>query len=180
MSDELNSRADAKLKRLPVEVHCEIVERLAAPNTTQLDVLRWLKEKQFVSCSAATFSRSLPFIRQRAKSHSRELIILAKMSERKSGNPALTDEELFAFGQREFAELTIADEDPKGWALIQKTARDKETSALDRQKFRRESLELFVKWFEDKRAKEILSGGDSRAEQIKRLDQLMFPDDHQS
>ena len=178
MSDELNSRADAKLKRLPVEVHCEIVERLAAPNTTQLDVLRWLKEKQFVSCSAATFSRSLPFIRQRVKSHGREQIILAKMSDRKVREPALSDEELFAFGQREFAELTIAEEDPKGWALIQKTARDKETSALDHKKFKRETLELFLKWFEDKRAAEIAAGSLSYSDKLTRLDQLMFPDDH--
>ena len=176
MSDELNSRADAKLKRLPVEVHCEIVERLAAPNTTQLDVLRWLKEKHFVSCSPATFSRSLPFIRQRVKSHGREQIILAKMSERKAKEPALSDEELFAFGQREFAELTIAEEDPKGWALIQKTARDKETSALDRQKFQRETVELYLKWRSDKKSEQLAERNIPNEEKIEALRKYHFED----
>jgi hypothetical protein len=177
MSDETNSRADAKLKRLAVEIHCEIVERLAAMGVTQLDVLGWLKKYHSVDCSPATFSRSLPFIRQRVKSHGREQVILAKMAERKSKEPKLTDEELFAFGQREFAELTIADEDPKGWALIQRTARDKETAALDRVKFQRETCELFVKWFADKQAAKIASSSASNADKIEKLGELMFGED---
>ena len=177
MSDELNSRADSKLKRLPVEIHCEIVERLAAPGVTQLDVIGWLKEKHFTACSPASFSRSLPFIRQRVKSHAREQIILAKMDERRATRK-FSEAELFAWGQEQFAMMSIADEDPKAWAMIQKTARDKEQSNLDRQRFKRETCELFLKWFEDKRAKEIAAGGLSYSDKLKRLDQLMFPDDH--
>ena len=48
---------------------------------------------------------------------------------------------------------------------------------LDRQKFRRDSLELFVTWAADQRAQQILSSNDSYSERIKKLDQLMFPDD---
>jgi hypothetical protein len=99
-----------------------------------LDILQWLKEKYFVSCSPATFSRSLPFIRQRAKSHSRELIILAKMDERRA-TKKFSETELFAWGQEQFAEMAIADEDPKAWALIQRTARDREQLKFDREKF---------------------------------------------
>ena len=48
---------------------------------------------------------------------------------------------------------------------------------LDREKFRRETCETFLKWYEDKRAKEIAGSADTFAEKIKQLDQLMFPDD---
>jgi hypothetical protein len=48
---------------------------------------------------------------------------------------------------------------------------------LDRLKYRRDTLELFVKWYEDQRAKDILNSPDSYADRIKRLHQLMFPED---
>ena len=176
MSEELNSRADAKLKRLPVEVHCEIVQRLSQPDVKQLDVLAWLKEKHFVSCSAPTFSRSLPFIRQRAKSHAREQIILAKMQERKAQQPELSDEDLFAWGQREFQVMAIADEDPKSWAMIQKTARDKEQLSLERQKFQRETIQLYLKWRGDRKSEALAERNIPNEEKIEALRKYHFED----
>lgn len=130
MSDEINSRADAKLKRLPVEIHCEIVERLAAPDTTQLDVLAWLKKYHRLDSSSSSFSRALPFIRQRVKAHGREQVILAKMSEKKAAERDITDAELFKWGQRQFSEMAIADEDPQAWATLQRVQLEKESAAF--------------------------------------------------
>jgi hypothetical protein len=73
----------------------------------------------------------------------------------------------------QLVELQQREDMARGSYVIKKAKLD-----LDREKFKRETLELFVKWFEDKRAKEILQGGDSRAEQIRKLDHLMFPEDH--
>jgi hypothetical protein len=128
MSDESNSRADAKLKRLPVEIHIEIVERLGAKDAKQTDVLAWLKKYHGLEASPSSFSRSLPFIRQRVKAHGREQVILAKMSEKKAAELGITDEELFAWGQRQFQEMAIADEDPQAWVALMQTKLTKESA----------------------------------------------------
>jgi hypothetical protein len=48
---------------------------------------------------------------------------------------------------------------------------------LAERKFRRDTAELFVKWAEDKRAKEIITAGVSNSEKIERLGELMFGED---
>lgn len=51
-----------------------------------------------------------------------------------------------------------------------------EALELERQKFQRTTCELFLKWYEDKRALEAASSGDN-AERIEKLGQLMFGED---
>lgn len=48
---------------------------------------------------------------------------------------------------------------------------------LDREKFQRETAELFLKWAADQRAKEIAGSNESNAAKIERLGQLMFGED---
>lgn len=59
----------------------------------------------------------------------------------------------------------------------ERLAQGAEGLELERQKFRRTTCELFVKWAEDARAKEIASGSASNGEKIERLGQLMFGED---
>lgn len=47
---------------------------------------------------------------------------------------------------------------------------------LELDKFARTTCELYLKWYDDQRAKEVVTSGAPRAEQIERLRQLMFPD----
>lgn len=165
------------MKTLPPELQSAIAEFAAQKGNTLAKTLKWLRADG-TETSIGALSEFLSWYAARQRALHREQRIQAWLELEKLDHPELSDEELFLRGQRKFQILSIADEDPDAWAKIQKTGRDKEQSFLDRQKFKRESLELFVKWFEDKRAKEILSSGSSRAEQIKRLDQLMFPQDH--
>lgn len=49
--------------------------------------------------------------------------------------------------------------------------------ALEQQKFQRVTCELFLKWFEDKLARDIASGSSSNSEKINKLGELMFGED---
>lgn len=49
--------------------------------------------------------------------------------------------------------------------------------ALEKAKFKRTTCELFVKWYADKRAQEIMTSGASQSEMIEALGRAMFPDD---
>lgn len=49
--------------------------------------------------------------------------------------------------------------------------------ALEVQKFCRTTCELFLKWHDDQRAREIVSGGGTHAEKIEALGRALFPDD---
>jgi len=51
--------------------------------------------------------------------------------------------------------------------------------ALDRDKFKRETCELFLKWSEDNRAKEIAASSGSNSDKIAKLGELMFGEDWQ-
>ena len=46
--------------------------------------------------------------------------------------------------------------------------------ALERLKFQRQTAEIFLKWYEDKRAREIVESRDGNAEKIERLGRAMF------
>jgi len=48
---------------------------------------------------------------------------------------------------------------------------------LSRQRFARETTELFLQWFEDQRAREIAASPATNSDKIERLGQLMFGDD---
>lgn len=180
MSDIKQPRADSKLKRLDLAVMREVVALCDKPQQTLADVIAWLKAERGVSSSVTALSQDLPFLRARVKSAEREAKIEAWLETEKLEHPELSDEELFRRGQRKFSLLTIAEEDPKGWAMIQKTQRDKEGISLDRQKFQRETCELFLRWAADQRASAIASSTDSNADKIAKLGELMFGEDWKS
>lgn len=60
--------------------------------------------------------------------------------------------------------------------LAQRLKQTQEALELEKQKFMRTTCELFVKWHEDKRAIDAVSGSGDKSEIIERLGQLMFED----
>ena len=66
----------------------------------------------------------------------------------------------------------------QGAAVIQQNERkldqNDETIALDRQKFQRTTCELYLKWREDERARNIADGPGTNDEKIEQLGQAMF------
>ena len=52
-----------------------------------------------------------------------------------------------------------------------------EELGLAREKFRRETCELFIKWAADQRAVELAAGSGDNSAKIERLGQIMFGED---
>lgn len=175
MSDVIKTpRSDAKLKRLDDEIQDELFRYATATGVTQEDARAWLEREHQVKCSAGSFSEWLSWYGARQRAKAREQKIAALLDDERNLRPDLTDDQLFEKGQRMMTLLTMAEEDPKGWATIQRTARDKEDSKLQRQKFQRETVELFLKWWEDKRTAEIMSSSAATADKTEQLGQHIF------
>jgi hypothetical protein len=90
---------------------------------------------------------------------------------------AMTRAELERPGQRILFGMAIEQEDSLTWKRIQDAKLKLGVLELNRQKFQRDTCELFLKWFEDKRAKEVLSSSASNSDKIEQLGQLMFGED---
>lgn len=56
----------------------------------------------------------------------------------------------------------------------EKVALDARALELDQMRFQRQTCELFLKWSEDQRARNLLNGGGDNAEKITALGELMF------
>lgn len=116
-------------------------------------------------------------------------------------NPELTEEQVRAFGHRVFTSLAIDQNDPEtflAFAKLQlKAVHDTQTLelkrtaekrqqralklkeeevALAREKFARETCELFLKWSSDKKAKAIAESSATNSEKIAALRQTYFAD----
>ncbi|HMJ88460.1 MAG TPA: hypothetical protein VK530_01520, partial [Candidatus Acidoferrum sp.] len=124
--------------------------------------------------SAGSFSEWLSWYSARQRAREREQKIAALLDDERNLRPELSDDELFSKGQRMMSLLTMAEEDPKGWSTVQRAARDREDSALSRQKFQRDTIALFMKWWEDKRAMEIASSSAATADKTEQLGQHIF------
>lgn len=109
--------------------------------------------------------------------------------------PDITQAQLDDIGQRTFTLLALRKRDPDRWLAL-KSARDKAELekqklalrdraenrhdgklALETKKFQRETCELWLKWSEDQRAKDIASSPVTNSEKIEMLGQLMFGED---
>jgi hypothetical protein len=90
---------------------------------------------------------------------------------------SLTIEQLEQAGQAFFSKMAIEQEDSLTWKRIQDAKLKLGVLELNRQKFQRDTCELFLKWFEDKRAKEVLASSASNSDKIEQLGQLMFGED---
>lgn len=185
-------RADSKLKTLPEERQDAIAEYARGHSLS--DTLSWLRSDG-LQTSAAALSGFLSWYALRAEYRQDEVTTEALLERLKEEMPELSEEQIDDLGQRTFSLLSIRRNDLEGFVSI-RSARSKaelekakidlrkqaetrlqEGLNLQREKFRRETCELFLKWFEDKRAREIAGSSETFSDKLKQLDQLMFPED---
>lgn len=101
------------------------------------------------------------------------------LDELKREQPGITQDQLDAFGLKTFTTLAIQRRDTKAFVSLQRAQKDRKALALDEQRFRRETCELFLKWAEDQRARDIAASPVSNADKIDQLAKLMFGEDWQ-
>ena len=162
---------DAKLKTLPQRRQSDILDY--ARDHSLADTLKWVRE-QGVQTSGTALSAFLSWHRLREQLMANDSTVKSILECLKSSNPKFTAEQLQIAGQAFFSALAIEQQDAQAWMWTQQTSIKKEQLALERQKFQRETAELFIKWFEDKRAKDVLSGTTDNADKIEKLGELMF------
>lgn len=176
MSTNRKPHADAKLKTLPEARQSAIIEFMR--DHKHPETIAWLKADG-ISVSGGTLTRFWQWWHLRQRLARNESTVTELLDDLKASNSNLSEEEMFVAGQKFFSALAIAEEDADAWAKAQKAARDKEGLKLERQKFQRETCELFLKWAADSRAKEIAAGTASNADKIAKLGELMFGEDWQ-
>lgn len=151
----------ALLDRVP---HAEIIAKLPpwskGPNRGQ-------------SVSAAALSGIYKRLRFRAA----EQFARQSVKERAEREPGLTQAQLDEYGQRVFTEIVIMEQDLDGFVKLRRAQQGADSVSLDKARFRRESLQLFVEWAANKRALELAVSPVSNAEKIEQLGALMFGED---
>lgn len=166
-------RPDARLKTLPEERQEQIAEH--ARTHSLVEVVSWLKLDGFVT-SCAAVSEWLSWYSLRAQLKRNENTVETVLEELKAGRPELTEAELFAAGQSFFSALAIEERDAKSWKRTQDLRLKAGLLKLEQQRFEAQTCELFLKWIEDQRAKDIVESKSANSEKIEQLRQLMFGD----
>jgi len=187
MSDK--PRGDSKLKSLPEERQAAIFEHLR--ENTYRKTLQWLREDG-VETSIRALSEFFAWYPLRRQFLEDETTTEALVDQLKKEVGGLSEEQLDALGQRTFSLLAIRRQDTNAFVKVRSArfkaeletaklqlrekaeARLSRSLELQRQKFRRETTELYLKWFEDRKAREIASSSVTNSDKIERLGQLMF------
>jgi hypothetical protein len=179
-------RIDAKLKALTPSVQAQVWDILKATGITPASAQRIQAELGISVGSMRTLSEFYHWYDSPQQRIVRELetagsVTALAVERMRSSQPVATDEELFALGQRIFAERSIALQDVESWVRTQQAGRDKEKVGikqeeleLARRKFQRDTAELFIEWSQNAEAKSIAASSGSHADKIERLGQLMF------
>lgn len=133
MNPDKNPYPTAKLKRLPDPIKDELLARTLSPGVTQAQALAWLAEAHGVESSPAALSEFCSWWPARKRALAREQAVQVWMESEKELHPELTDADLFRRGQRKFALMAIADDDPDAWARTQGVAADATRLEIKRQ-----------------------------------------------
>jgi hypothetical protein len=109
--------------------------------------------------------------------------------------PGISEAQLEEVGSKLFTTLAIRQQDAATFVRIRAARthaelekaklalrerelnRQDESLALEKEKFKRETCEMVIKYAEDARAKEIVNSSATHSDKLNRLGQLMFPDD---
>lgn len=179
-------RKDAKLKSLTAALQAQVREVISGAGITQEALTRISAELGIHVGSVRTLSEFLHWYDSPQQRIAREIetagsVTALVVDKLRAGPAPVTEAELFAMGQRIFAERAIALQDPEIWARTQAAGRDRERVGLKRdelelarQRFQLETCEAFLKWYEDQKAREIAGSSGTHADKIERLGQLMF------
>ncbi len=165
-------RTDSKLKTLPEERQAAIIEFLREHSLA--DTRAWLRADG-LSTSSTALSDFLSWYRLRRQFQEDESTTETLLEQLKAQIPDLTEEQLDELGQRTFSLLAIRDKDLSGFVQVRSArargqiekakiqlreaaeARLREGLELAQERFRRETVELYVEWSADERSKTILA-----------------------
>ncbi|HWD20502.1 MAG TPA: hypothetical protein VHB20_14615 [Verrucomicrobiae bacterium] len=174
----MKPRSDSKLKNLPPERQAAIAARLGAggPDSSLQAVCNWLREDG-VETSTGALSQFYSWWQLRRQCEQNEAAVEGLLESVKELGITATSEQLQALGQAFFTKKAIEQQDSKQWFNAQRLALKKEELLIDRQKFQRETCQLFLEWAEDQRARDIAAGAASNSEKIAKLGELMFGED---
>lgn len=164
-------RADAVLKTL-TEVRQQAICDYAAGHTLA-DVRAWLAADG-IKTSAAALSMFLSWRQLRNRLERNQIVADQIIEDLRRDGVVRSEEELARAGQMFFSALAIEQGDAKSWGVAQSVGVKREELALAKQRFQRDTCELFVKWSSDRRAQEIAAEPVSNSEKIEKLGQLMF------
>jgi len=174
MSDQKKSRCDARLKTLPAERQAAIVEYALSHSLSE--TVKWLRDDN-VQTSSTALSLFLSWYRLQQRLAVNESTVESLLEDLKRNDPSLTLTQLEQAGQAFFSKLAIEQEDSLTWKRIQDAKLKLGALDLSLKKFQRDTAEMFLKWFEDKRAKDHLNSSASNSDKIEQLGQLMFGED---
>jgi hypothetical protein len=171
-------RSDAKLKNLPADRQADIYDRLCKPTDQgggYANTLKWLADDGFkTSLGALSSFYSWYRLQQRLLNNART--VEQVLEDWKKEEPNITDTELEQMGQRFFSALAIEQEDSLTWKRIQDAKLKLGVLQLNRERFQVTTCELFLKWFENKLAREIAESNTPNAQKIAALRQEFFKD----
>lgn len=164
---------DAKLKTLPEERQATIIDFMRTHK--EAETLSWLREDG-VSTSGGALSAFWSWYHLQLRLQKNEQTVSQVLQDLKSNNSSLSPEELEKAGQRFFEALAIAEEDSLTWKRVQDSKLKLGVLELSRQKFQRDTVKLFIQWYQDEEAKKIASSNVSTEEKTNRLGQRLFGD----
>jgi hypothetical protein len=179
-------RRDSKLKSLPLVQQDAVIQVAKDAGITKAALARIQTDLGIEVRSLKTLSEFWHWWHEPQQRISREIetagsVTALVVEKLRASQPQFTEEELFAFGQRVFAERAIALQDTEAWVKTQAASRDKERVALKgqevdlaRSKYQRETAGAFLDWADNEEARAIAKSGDNRADKIEKLGQLMF------
>jgi hypothetical protein len=173
MSAPRKPRSDSPLRTLPEERQAQVIE-LMKQNSIPETRKQLMKDGLTVSTGALSDFYSWWHLRQQFKQNQSDVSTL--LEQLKTAQPAMSEEQLFNYGQQLFGLLAVKNQDAESWTWIQKTRQKQEELQIERQKFRRETCKLFIEWVADEEAKKIATSTSSNADKIEALGKKMFPD----
>lgn len=169
-------RGDAKLKTLPFDQQEALWEFLR--DHTLAEAVDHARKELQVRTSIGAMSIFHTWYGVQRKLRQRAAKVEAMLEAKKRLFPDMSDGELFAEGQRYFSEAALAEDDPETWRRIKLVDLNRADQALAREKFERETCELFLKWSRDKRAADLAARTDAtHEEKIEALKQMFFEED---
>jgi hypothetical protein len=171
MSATKKPRGDSKLKTLPAERQSAIAEY--ALGCTLAETVKWLKDDG-LQTSAAALSEFLSWYGLQRRLERNNSTVDSLLEDLKRERPEITPEQLDVAGQMFFTKLAIAEEDSLAWKRAQDVKVKMGALDLGRQRFQRETVDLFFKWYADEAVKGIVASPASVAEKTDRLGRKLF------
>jgi|SRR5581483_5524237 hypothetical protein len=174
MKIERKIRPDAVLDNLPEDRQAQLFAMMQPPENKSYAAVRkhLAKDGLLVSENLLSKWRSRYALRSACRQDEEDTQTL--LEELKQEMPGLSDAQAFSLGQRIFSMLAIKREDVDTWRKVQTVQIRKDAEDRKKQEFQRETCALFVKWYADAKAREILQGDDSNDAKTEQLGQLIF------